>query len=1106
MNALQLWLEQYGLESLYPLLSQHDIDLDIITELSEANLEALGLTLGKRKRLMRAIAALQADNAAPAPEPTASSVVQNNPASYESNPQRRQLTVLFCDLVGSTELSQKLDLEDLRDALMDYQSTVSSLFKDSRGFIARYMGDGVLVYFGYPAALEDDALSAVSAAQQILETFQHSPRFVKAGFKVRIGIATGLVLAGEIVGSGASEEHTVLGRTPNLAARLQGVAGPNQMVVDDQTWLLIRRRYTANKLDNLTLKGFDGYLTAYEVPVQQPRSQFTQPEDYKLIDRKHEFHELQMAWHDVCQGKRRTVLLNGEPGIGKSRLIREFGNLLSNKRPGSQPGRFVQWMCSPHSSNSAFFTVIQYLQEVCGFAANDADRVKRDKIIETADVLGLTEEDAERLTQVLSIAEPESGNATSTPRERREELINLLIEMFLRFAKQQPTTLVVEDIHAIDPSTLEFLQTLMSTSEESALMLLFSCRPEFDVSAFSSFDIKELPLSPLDNNDCSDLILELGKFPSSLMQEILKKADGVPLYVEEITRAFFDAARQTLASGSNTDGIPSTLQSLLLAKLDRLGPARELAQMAAVVGDEIDIVLLRALSEKSDRMLQHDLELLNAAGVLVNGVGAKKNQFRFRHTLFQEVAYQTLLRDDRKRLHLKVGESIRDEQPELAASQPERVARHFTAARSLEQAIRYWHLAATRASAMSANDECFSYIEAAKPLLADLDSVSQRDYYELELNIVHASVLRGTAGPAGDLIAGIYERSLVLCESTGQNDKLVAPLNGLYIYNLLRTHYAKATEFANRLLSLANESGDVTSRMAGHRALGAVSFNTGELDRASEHLQKSRQLYDPEIHDTSAITIGADHLQVATSFYCVTISIQGRPQTALALHVDELKRAETLAHAHNTAQLLVFLTFHSSISARSETAYYCQKLYEIADEFNFPMMMASAQFFRGSLKLYAGDFKLAYEQMKSAFELYQSTGTLNYLPYFKMRTAEACLALGEFDQAKTYLSESESVLESTGECWCLAELYRLWGEYEKLANHDSESAQRYFDKAVSDARDRGAMLWLLRALQSKIAIAISADAKLEAQAQLDDLIVAWPELKSTFQAPVVVET
>ena len=1092
---------------MYPALSQHDINLDIVYKLSEADLKAIGLTLGARKRLMRAIATRSTEHSAP--EGTSPST-RNAPSFStrsinDTNPERRQLTVLFCDLVGSTELSLQLDLEDLRDVLLYYQTTVSDLCEASRGFIARYMGDSVLVYFGYPVAMEDDALSAVQAAQQILDAFQNSPRFVEAGFRVRIGIATGLVLAGEIVGSGASEEHTVLGQTPNLAARLQGVAGPNQMVVDEQTWRLIRRRYSANTLDDLNLKGFDNYVTAYEIPLQQPRSQFRQPEDNKLIGRRQELHTLQLAWQTACQGQRQFVLMHGEPGIGKSRLIREFGNILESDSENGKPSHCVQWTCSPHWSNSAFFTVIQYLQDICGFSTNDPQTLKHKQIIDAADVLSLSTEEADRLSRLLSIVESPSDSAATTPGERREALINLLIKIFSRLDRQYPTVLVIEDIHAIDPSTLEIVQALMARSDESAFLLLMTCRPEFDTAVFSDFKIRQLQLNPLANEDCSELISELGQLPRALAQEILRKADGVPLYVEEITHALFDAAKQSVTASSSTGGIPSTLQSLLLAKLDRLGPARELAQLASVVGDEVNGDLLRRLSDKSSQTLQHELQSLLTAGVLVDAVGTTKNQYRFRQSLFQEVAYQTLLRDDKKRLHLKVGEAIRDSHPELASTQPERVAWHFTAAQSPEQAITFWLQSATRASSLSANDECFSHINAARSLLESLNNNADREALELELNIVHASVLRGTAGPASDLIAGLYERSLVLCESTGQHDKQVAPLNGLYVYNLLRTRYTQATDYANRLLQLANKTGDTTSRMVGHRALGAVNFNSGNLAQASQHLQESRRLYNPDLHGTSAATIGADHLQVATSFYCVTLCVQGHPETALSLHLKELKRAKNLAHAHNTAQLLVFLTFHSSMSARPETAHYCQQLYEISEQYNFPMMLASAQFFEGLLKLHTCDSKTAYEQMKAAVELYQSTGTLNYLPYFKMRTAEACLALGEYAEAKIYLAESQSNLESTAEYWCRAEQFRLWGEYEKLANNNKESALSHFDHAVKDAKGRGAMLWLLLALQSKLAAGETAESKTITESQLTNLLITCPELRGTYREISLLE-
>ena len=1100
MTEFEKWLSEHGLVSLHPLLSEHDVDLDIIADLSEADLYGMGVSLGQRKRLLRAIVTLgSADSPLAGDSPrntnqhTTAEPVPHLKGFSASAPERRQLTVLFCDLVGSTELSLELDLEDLRDALLDYQETVSNLIKANRGFIARYMGDGVLVYFGYPLAMEDDAYSAMLAAQDILTTFHQSAQRSGSGFKVRIGIATGLVVAGDIVGSGASEEHSVLGKTPNLAARLQGVAGPNQMVIDDQTWLLIRRRYTANKLENLTLKGFTKPVTAYEVPIQQPRSIFTQPVDQKLVGRKAEMQALQRYWRDALNNISRFVLVDGEPGIGKSRLIREFRHQLDDSAH-----RYIQWQCSPHAMNTAFFTIIQYLQETCGFKANDPLTLKRETVVNAATALALNVAEADRLAQVLSLAEQDGSAATTTPKERRFELIQLMIDMLTRIAAVQPTVLVIEDIHWIDPSTLELLQTLMQNTCLQPLMLIASCRPEFDLATFDSADLLRLPLRPLNDDECLELISEHGTLPHSLTKEILRKADGIPLYLEEIAVGLFEAAKLQLTADGATNAIPSSLQNLLMAKLDRLGPARELAQLAAVVGDVIDTELLQHLSGLSSDWLQRHLETLNNAGVLVHAIENNNERFRFQHALLQEIAYQTLLRDDRKRLHYLVGETIRDQQPELAASQPERVALQFGAADAAEDAIEYWHLAAMQASTLSANNECLAQLDAAIKLLPKLSSDSARDNYELELNIVHGSVLRGTKGPASDEVAQIYKRSLELCESLEKKDHLIPTLIGLYAFNLLRARYAEARDHATRLLSVATDSGDITGRMVGHRALGGVCLNTGELKQASDHLQKSRKLYDPARHDSSAYTVGVDHLQIATSFYCISLCLQGHPETAIRLHNEELQRATDFGHVHNLAQALGLGAFHASLSAHPEAENYCDRLSELADEFGFPVMQASAQLFKGSASYYRGSIAAALIEMKEGLEQYQLTGTYNYLPYFQMRIAECYLSLREFDSARDCLDQAGAGVERTGEYWCQAEWLRLSGEYEKLANCDHEAEKSYYRRAIADAETRGAMLWLLRSLLALRSTVLDDSEKQSTERKMSCLLQDCPELADSY--------
>ncbi len=1087
MISLLEWLEKHGLSTLHHTLAQHDIDLDIMVDLTEADLADIGFTLGHRKRLLRAIATLPATQKKQRQWPASALV---DLADAESSfAERRQVTVMFCDLVGSTELSLRLDLEDLRDVIRDYQETVSQLLESHRAFIARYMGDGVLVYFGYPVALEDDAYSAVQAAQQILSTFQHSTRFIESGFRVRIGIATGLVVAGDIIGTGVSEEHTVLGQTPNLAARLQGVAAPNQMVIDRQTWQLIRRRYKANTLDNLTLKGFSDPQTAYEIPVQQPTPLFSLPSDYKHIGRDHELQVLQNVWRSACAKTGQIVLINGDPGIGKSRLVREFQN---NIDPSNH--HFIRWECSPHATQSVFFAVTSYLQNTCGFTASDPSETKTNRIIDSALSLSLSSEEAQRLAELLWVSSPDSGADSRSPRERRLELINILIEMLAGLAARKPTVLLIENIHVIDPSTLELLNTLAGQLDTQSLMVICSCRPEFDPALLTTPNIQTMTLAPLNSSECTRLMAEYGSLSDSLAKEILRKADGIPLFIEEITHALFEAASHKLASEGLSNGIPSSLQSLLMAKLDRLGDARELATLAAVIGDEIDLVLLRNLSNLNDKELQRDLAILNTAGVLLQDA-ANAECYRFRHTLFQEIAYQTLLRDNRRALHFKVGESIRDWQPELANNQPERVARHFSAANAADPAIEFWLRAALRASGMSANKECIAHIEAARPLLPELSSGERRDHFELELNIVHASVLRGTLGPGSSDIANIYQRSLTLCDKLQKKEALIPVLNGLYLYNLLRTNYTQALEHAHHLLNLANESGDITSRMVGHRALGAVSFNTGDFQQASEHLQKSRLLYDPALHANSAATIGADHLQTATNFYCVTLAVQGQPETAFRIHTQDLKRAVEIDHAHNLAQALVFLAFQTSLTAHPKAAIYCGQLHELSEQYNFPMMLASAVFFNGRIKYQQGNLTDALTEMTAGVKMYQSTGTLNYLPFFYIQIAEVCLALNDFTRAEKQLDLAQDKMERSGEYWCRAEWLRLKGEYTKLTQSHA-AAQVYYQQAIDDAESRGAMLWLLRVLQSSATLK-KAD-QFTTDNKIQNLLNEWPELSACY--------
>jgi class 3 adenylate cyclase len=619
--------------------------------------------------------------------------------------ERRQLTVMFCDLVGSTALSAKLDPEELRAVVRAYQQAGAAVIDRYGGYIAQYLGDGLLVYFGYPVAHEDDAARAVRAGLEIVAAPQDRAVGATplAPLQIRIGIHTGPVVVGEM-GGGSRHEQLALGETPNIAARVQGLAEPDSVVISAATQRLVAGLFNCQDLGPQALKGISIPVSAYRVSGESAaQSRFDvalRTGLLPLIGREHEVGLLQERWKRAQQGDGQVVLLSGEPGIGKSRLVQELKEQLAHEGMTR-----IEFRCSSYHQNSALYPIIEHLQRMLEFAREDAPAAKLEKLQRTLSHYRFPQADTvPLLAAMLSLPHPDSfPPITVSPQRQKENTQAALVSWLIEDAEQRTVYNTWEDIHWADPSTLDVLNLVVDQAPTASLYVLLTFRPEFIPPWGNRSHLSQITLSRLGRSQVEAMVecVTGGKaLPPEMMQQIVVKTDGVPLFVEELTKTVIEAAVDVGArrAVSLPLAIPATLQDALMARLDRLGTAKEIGQLGATLGREFSYELLQAVSPLDDETLQHGLQQLVAAELVYQRGLLPQAHYLFKHALIQDTAYQSLLKSTRQQYHRQIGQVLEDRFPETIEAQPELLAHHYTEAGLIEQAIPYWQQAGQRAS------------------------------------------------------------------------------------------------------------------------------------------------------------------------------------------------------------------------------------------------------------------------------------------------------------------------------------------------------------------------------------------------------------------------
>jgi class 3 adenylate cyclase/predicted ATPase len=960
-----------------------------------------------------------------------------------SEAERRQLTVMFCDLVDSTRLSGQLDPEDYRDVVRAYQGTCAAVIQRYDGYIAQYLGDGLLVYFGYPRAHEDDALRAGRAGLGMVEALKalHANFTQHQGVRiaVRIGIHTGLVVVGD-VGSGSRQEHLALGETPNMAARLQGLAAPDTVVVSAATFQLIQGYFTAEPLGAHTLRGVAAPVHVYRILGEsgaQSRLDAVAPTRWTpLVGRDEEVALLHRCWEATKAGLGQVVLLSGEAGIGKSRLVQGLHQHL-------EAGSYIhlEWRCSPYAQQSPLHPVIAYLHHVLPGRQNDAPAEKLRALEERLAADGLVLPEVVPLfASLLSLPLPDRYPPLPlTPQRQRQKTLEALLAWLLAEATPQPVLLIVEDLHWIDPSTLEFLTLLIDQGPTARLLTLLTCRPEFHAPWGFRAHLTPLTLSRISHPQVEQMIVRIagGKvLPPEVVEQIVAKTDGVPLFVEELTKMVLESGllregedHYALTSPLPSLAIPATLHDSLMARLDRLATVKALAQLGATLGREFAYELLQAVSLLDDTMLQHGVRQLVEAELLYQRGVPPQATYTFKHVLIQDAAYQSLLKSTRQHYHQRIAEVLVEQFPDTAEAQPALLAHHYTEAGCSEQAIAAWQRAGQQAAEHSAHAEAMAHFTRGLELLQSLPDTPERTLQELLLNIALGTALTMIKGWAAPEVETTYTRARELCQQLGDHPQLFPVLFGLAAFYLIRAELRVAYEFGEQLLHLAQHQADSARLLIAHHGLGFIAFCRGALASAYVHFEHATALYDPHQHGTLAFIYGFDPGVACCAWGAAVRWMLGYPDQALQHSRQALRMAQTLAHPFTQTFALTWAAILHQLRREVSATWECaEAIASLSTAQGFPFYLAVGALWQGWALASQGQVEDGIAQLCQGLTDLRATGTVQGVSWHLVLLAEAYGHAGQPEAGLARLAEGLALMDTNEERFYEAELHRLKGD------------------------------------------------------------------------------
>jgi predicted ATPase/class 3 adenylate cyclase len=997
--------------------------------------------------------------------------------------ERRQLTVLFCDLVGSTQLSGQLDPEDLRAVVRAYQEAAAEVIQPYEGHIAQYLGDGLLVYFGYPAAHEDDARRAVHTGLGIVQAIATLNTRLGAQYDVqlavRLGIHTGPVVVG-MMGGGGRHEHLALGETPNIAARLQALAPANAVVVSAVTARLVRGTFALEDLGTHALHG-----VAEPMAVSHVRGLLETPsrdEEFftagvpVLVGREEESGLLHRRWVQSKAGLGQVVFVSGEAGIGKSALVER---LRAQVRAEGLPR--IAFRCSPYHTTSALYPVITHIEHLLQFAPDDSSATKFVKLeaglqpyrLPLAEVVPL-------LAGLLAVPLPAERYAalTLTPQQQKQQTLDALMAWLAAEAERQPVLVAWEDLHWADPTTLEVLGLVVEQAPTVPMLHVLTSRPEFSPPWPQRSHITPLVLNRLERPQVEALIAQRagGKtLPAEVVQHIVAKTDGVPLYVEELTKMLLASAllleedsQYVLTGPLRTVAIPDTLQDALMARLDQLNTAKEVAQLAAVLGREFAYELLQAIAPQDEDTLQAGLAQLVAAELLYQRGRPPRARYSFKHALIQDAAYASLLKSTRQQVHQQMAQVIETRFPSLVETQPELVAQHYTAAGCTEQAVVYWQRAGQHASDRSAHVEAISHFTTGIELLKTLPETPARTQHAVTLHIALGAALQIAKGHAAPEVEQAYTQAYALCQQVGETPELVPVLFGLWRFYNTRAQLHTARELGDTLLRLAQRAHDPALSVVAHYALGLTSFWLGALPAARLHLEEGIARYTPDQRRAPAFRMGQDPGVACRIYAAATLWSLGYPEQALARVHEALALAHELSHPFSLAFAQCFAAFVSQFRRDVPAVHaYAEATVALATEQGFTQWAVQGTSLQRWGLAMQGQGEEEIAQVRQGIAAYRATGAAVFIPYFYTWLAEVSAHLGHVEEGLQAMAEAHTLVEQQEERWWEAEVCRLRGALLlRQTATPQEEAETWLQRALDVARRQEAKSLELRAAMS----------------------------------------
>lgn len=1069
------WLTQLGLEQYASAFAENEVNEDILPDLTSEDLKELGVQkIGHRRKILSAIAKSNSQEI-DSIESKHLSVSLNQPKDrVPDQAERRQLTVMFVDLVGSTELAIRFDPEDMRDLITTYQDTVAGIVSRFEGFVAKFMGDGVLCYFGWPRANEDDAERSVRAALAIVERVRKISMPDGQYAASRIGIATGVVIVGDLIGSGATQEAAVVGETPNLAARLQGVASHNEVVLSASTKSLLGFVFDLQSLGPQSLKGIANNVEAFVVAGEKAstsrfearRSQELTP----IVGRSQELDLIAHCWSQTCAGHGKMVLVIGEAGIGKSRVVQAAIDAVSEDNHTK-----LTFQCSPYHADSAFYPLLQQINRGANIESTDDNTVRFAKL---EAMEGITPQNMALFATLMDI-DPGSQYPLPdlTPAQLRARTMQSLVALVRDMSSKKPLLIIFEDLHWVDPTTLEFLELLLEDVEAGQILLLATARPTFEHKFGGHPVLNRLVLNRLGQDQIELMIGKLsgGKtVPFEVTELIAQRTDGVPLFVEELTKTILESGvlrnegtALVLDGPLDAMAIPATLHDSLMARLDRMSHVKEVAQMAACIGRDFSHHLMVQVSSLIEVELEQALDKLIEAELIYRRGKPPEATYLFKHALVRDAAYESLLRDRKRKIHATILEAL-EANPETAS---ELLAVHAENAGLSDRAIDLWAKAGTVAIARPALDEAIAHLLRAIALLKP--DVDREDKIALgrclPLQAQLAVVYMSRLGWAGDATKKALEAALVLDDTLGQTPARFSILYGLMVSRYARGDHLEAVRHGQPFVDLAEAANDTAPAVVANRSYAAALLLTGELEQAQTYFDRAVELFNPELHRNLANKYGQD-LGVATyGLSSCNLFWRGKTQAGDAWLEKCLSYSEACDSIVSKCYAHLMGEFRGLFTGELELhALHAERMAELSNEHDINVFQHFSGLGTAIVMLARGDTAGI-----EIFKRYESNALASrsriLLPYYQYHAARQLHEQGLYREATEFAYRSRSVMDDTGENFPRSELHRLFARMA-LREGDSQTAETHLNKALDIARAQGATLFELRAANDQAAL------------------------------------